>query len=232
MRSIITLLFFVAASFFAWDARAQGLGSIEILKKTEFISAQIAKMNAAERLAFRCPGQDSRVPIFNSFPVMFGNDEPSLCKNFPGIDHTVVSRNPVFSKSFRDSRKTYRGGDLVVVLLHVMNTAISGTSEIDTTAKNVLIDASFRGGTAGGSSISVRFKADNVKDGKLVRSVIGGPYGCLAALLPKSGAVYDFKGNRIGESRLEIGNGKHSLGNMRSGWEYSKFVTFLVAVHC
>lgn len=209
---------------------AQELGSTMVLKKTQFIAEQLAKMSEAERAAFRCPGQDSEVPVLNSFPVMYGDDEPSLCKNFPVIDHALVERDPKFSRTSGDRTRAYRAGEMIVVLVHVMNTALPITPTRDTTAKRVTLEDLLGPDKANGFWAGL--KGENTKHMKKGEVRFGHPPGCSAILLQNSGAVYDYKGFRIGPSRQNIGKGKFLVGDIKPGWENSRFITVLFRVIC
>ena len=228
LRPLLVLLVAGFCSHVIVDA--QELGSTMILKKTQFIAEQLAKMTEAEKGAFRCKGQDSQVPVLNTFPVMYGDDEPSLCKNFPFVDHALVEKDPIFSRSYRNRGRHYRAGEMIVMLVHIMNTALPTTSTRDTIARRVTIENSV--GPNKANEFAPKVDGENLKFAKTATINVGAPKECSAVLLPNSGAIYDYRGFRIGPSRRKFGKGKLLLGDIKPGWEHSRFVTVLFQVLC
>ncbi len=168
------------------------------------------------------------VPTLNYWPVIYTDSNTPQCMDFPAIDAALDVQNPQFSTSAADwSNGLDLGvGQQGVALMYIHNGAANNLDPAITTAKNVKISTVTDTTVGSQHKISVTFKGDNTNT--VTQSfTIHTPANAKLEIVPNSGYVYDYKGAPVaGKGALNIGNSTYTLGDMKSCFEFSMFLSF------
>jgi uncharacterized repeat protein (TIGR01451 family) len=185
----------------------------------------VAVLALAPRLVNQSRAEECAIfqnPVFNPFPVTFGNTAGSGCTDFP-----VVAARPINSTpNDYTSNLPVQAGDEFYVRIYVHNGAAQGLDPNQTTMRNVQATTNISdNGTS--HTINVNLSADNAtsKSGSVT---INTPDGATLQIVPGSGTIYDYNGNQL-QSGVTLG-GTTSLGDQEACFDFSRQILFKVKV--